>query len=78
MTPIIIARIGRGFAVAALTAPLLLPIGCASSPETSGGVRIPLLSNSRDKALAKEVEADSFPTATQAGVQTLPEKSSSQ
>jgi len=41
--------------------------GCAA-PEASKGLPIPLFSGGRDASLRKQVDADSFPTAKQAGV----------
>ena len=50
-----------------VVAPMLLCVGCAASGP-SRGLSIPFVKNSRDESLRKQVEADSFPTAKQAGL----------
>ena len=50
-----------------LIALLLSWAGCAS-PGSDKGLSVPFVKNSRDEALRKQVEADSFPTAQQAGL----------
>jgi hypothetical protein len=50
-----------------LIAVLLWCAGCAA-PGVSNGPSIPFLKNSKDEALRKQVEADSFPSAKQAGL----------
>ena len=58
------SRLLRCVSLAAL---LISWAGCAS-PGSEKGLSIPFVKNSRDETLRKQVEADSFPTAQQAGL----------
>jgi hypothetical protein len=46
---------------------LLSWAGCAS-PGSDTGLSVPFVKKSQDETLRKQVEADSFPTAQQAGL----------
>jgi hypothetical protein len=47
---------------------MLLCAGCSSTPGPLRKLPIPFGSHSKEQTLRKQVEADSFPTAKQAGL----------
>jgi hypothetical protein len=51
----------------AVVATLLVCVGCGALGSSKGS-SLPFGKHSQDESLRKQVEADSFPTATQAGV----------
>ena len=51
-----------------LIALTLLCLGCSASPGPLRKLSLPLIGNSKEQSLRKQVEADSFPTAKQAGL----------
>jgi hypothetical protein len=59
---------GRLLCRMAVVALLLWCLGCASTPGPLRKLPTPFGSHANDQALRKQVEADSFPTAKQAGL----------
>ena len=51
-----------------LIALTILCVGCSAAPGPLRKLSIPLIGNSKEQLLRKQVEADSFPTAKQAGL----------
>ena len=51
-----------------LIALTLFCLGCSAAPGPLKKLSIPLIGNSKEQSLRKQVEADSFPTAKQAGL----------
>ncbi len=47
---------------------MLSCVGCSSTPGPLRKLSLPFGGNSKDQSLRKQVEADSFPTAKQAGL----------
>ena len=60
----------RGRLLCRLTVVMLtvLCLGCSSTLGPLGTLLNPLAANSKEQSLRKQVEADSFPTAKQAGL----------
>ena len=52
----------------AVVVSMVFSVGCAAVPGRLARLPIPFGKHSRDQALRKQVEADSFPTAQQAGL----------
>jgi hypothetical protein len=51
-----------------LIALTLLCAGCSTAPGPLKNLSVPLIGNSKEQAMRKQVDADSFPTAKQAGL----------
>ena len=51
-----------------LIALTLFCLGCSAAPGPLKKLSIPFVGNAKEQSLRKQVEADSFPTAKQAGL----------
>jgi hypothetical protein len=51
-----------------LIASILFCLGCSAAPGPLKKLSVPLLGNLKEQSLRKQVAADSFPTAKQAGL----------
>ena len=63
-----LASMGRRLCRLTVVVLMLLCVGCASTPGPLRKLAIPFGRGSKDQLLRKQVEADSFPTAKQAGL----------
>jgi hypothetical protein len=60
--------VGRLLCRSTVVALMLFSVGCTAMPGSLKKLSIPLAKNSKDESLRKQVEADSFPSAKQAGL----------